>query len=108
MNTQNRNCAADLLKGTAVVLMIQVHIVELFAQPSVLENWIGRASLFLGGPPVAPVLIAVMGYFAGRPCKSRRSAIGSHPAAARARPRRRGPRSRDPACDAGHSRTGLR
>ncbi len=63
---EHRDGAADLLKGTAIVLMIQVHIVQLFAEPAILASWIGGTSLLLGGPPVAPVFLVVMGYFAGR------------------------------------------
>ncbi len=58
-----RSGTADLLKGTAVVLMIQVHLMELFAQPAVLNSWAGRFSLFLGGVPAAPVFLLVMGYY---------------------------------------------
>ncbi len=59
-----RNATADLLKGVAVVLMIQVHIIEQFATEELLHSTIGRVSLFLGGPPAAPVFLTVMGYFA--------------------------------------------
>ena len=68
----SRNLTADLLKGTAVLLMIQVHLMELFVQPGVYESAIGAASLFLGGPPVAPLFLAVFGYFVQ---KSRRSML---------------------------------
>ena len=61
--TAPRSGTADLLKGTAVVLMIQVHLMETFAQPAVLDSWAGRISLFLGGPPVASVFLLVMGYY---------------------------------------------
>lgn len=53
---------SDLLKGSAVLLMVQVHLAELFAQPAILDTAIGKGSLFLGGPPAAPVFMAVMGY----------------------------------------------
>ena len=53
----------DLIKGFAVVFMIQVHIMELFARPEVYDSAVGRISLFLGGPFAAPVFLAVMGYF---------------------------------------------
>jgi uncharacterized membrane protein len=43
--------------------MVQVHIMELFAFPAVSRGVAGRISLFLGGPPVAPIFLAVMGYF---------------------------------------------
>ncbi len=54
---------ADLLKGIAVLLMIQVHIIELFASNSIFYSSIGRILLFLGGPPVAPVFTVIFGYF---------------------------------------------
>ncbi|MFA4851919.1 MAG: acyltransferase family protein [Bacteroidales bacterium] len=58
-----RNPTADLLKGIAVIFMIQVHIMELFAKQEIYDSIIGKVSLFLGGPPCAPVFMAVMGYF---------------------------------------------
>ena len=58
-----RNITADLLKGIAVILMIQVHIVELFAQQEIFDSYLGKILLFLGGPPAAPVFMTVMGYF---------------------------------------------
>lgn len=62
-NTWQRNKTADFLKGIAVLLMIQVHIMELFAKQEILDGTFGKVSLFLGGPPAAPVFMAVMGYF---------------------------------------------
>ena len=59
----SREGTADLLKGFAVLFMIQVHIMEQFATPDTYDSVIGRISLFLGGPPCAPVFMAVMGYF---------------------------------------------
>jgi hypothetical protein len=58
-----RNRTADLLKGLAVIFMIQVHLVELFATADIYGSWIGKISLFLGGPPAAPVFMVVMGYY---------------------------------------------
>lgn len=58
-----RSETADLLKGIAVLLMIQVHITELFLQPHIYNSTFGKVSLFLGGPPAAPLFMAVMGYF---------------------------------------------
>ncbi|MCC6551372.1 MAG: DUF1624 domain-containing protein [Ignavibacteriaceae bacterium] len=60
---KGRNLTADFLKGMAVLFMIQVHITELLAQPDFFGSWAGKVSLFLGGPPAAPVFMAVMGYF---------------------------------------------
>jgi hypothetical protein len=53
----------DILKGVAVIFMIQVHIMKLFATSEVLESFTGKVLLFLGGPPAAPVFMAVMGFF---------------------------------------------
>ena len=58
-----RNPVPDLMKGIAVIAMIQVHIMELFAKAEILEGPVGKASLFLGGPFAAPVFMTVMGYF---------------------------------------------
>lgn len=65
-----RNRNADLLKGTAVLLMIQVHLMEQFATPDLFRSVIGKISLLLGGPPAAPVFLAVMGYFVARSTKT--------------------------------------
>lgn len=63
MATQLRTSLPDLLKGIAVLLMIQVHIVEKFATEQIFLSEHGKLHLFLGGPPVAPVFMLVMGYF---------------------------------------------
>lgn len=60
---KSRNRTADLLKGIAVLLMVQVHLIELFAQQQIFDSYVGSVLLFLGGPPAAPVFMAVMGYF---------------------------------------------
>ena len=59
----SRQRTPDFLKGLAVLLMIQVHLMELFAQQEIYDGLMGKISLFLGGPPAAPVFMAVMGYF---------------------------------------------
>jgi uncharacterized membrane protein len=59
----NRMALPDILKGIAVMLMIQVHLTELFAVETWFNSMAGQISLFLGGPPAAPVFMAVMGYF---------------------------------------------
>ena len=53
----------DLLKGLAVLSMIQVHIMELFVRQDIFEGPLGSLSLFVGGPPAAPIFLIVMGYF---------------------------------------------
>ncbi|MEI7980245.1 MAG: heparan-alpha-glucosaminide N-acetyltransferase domain-containing protein [Bacteroidota bacterium] len=62
-NITRRDGTADLLKGVAVLLMIQVHLTEQFGSPDMYNSMIGKISMFLGGPPCAPVFMAVMGYF---------------------------------------------
>ena len=62
-NRTERDGTADLLKGFAVLFMIQVHLMEQFVLPDVFQSLIGKTSLFLGGPMCAPVFLAVMGYF---------------------------------------------
>lgn len=62
---QQRLAIPDILKGIAVLLMIQVHISELFAQEVFYYSYTGKMSLFLGGVPAAPLFMAVMGFFAG-------------------------------------------
>jgi len=58
------------MKGIAVILMIQVHIMELIMQPDVYFSSFGRVSLFLGGVPAAPIFMTVMGYFVALSDKS--------------------------------------
>lgn len=58
-----REQSIDLLKGIAVVLMIQVHIIELFATNEIFIGKLGKLFLFLGGAPVAPLFMIILGYF---------------------------------------------
>ncbi len=60
----------DLLKGIAILFMIQVHIMELFIDYAGQSSPVGRASLFLGGPFTAMVFMMVMGYFVAASRKS--------------------------------------
>ncbi len=61
-----RNLLPDVLKGLAVILMIQVHINEQFASYEFFNSVGGRISLFLGGFPAAPVFMLIMGWYAHR------------------------------------------
>lgn len=65
--TDTRNNTHDLIKGIAVLLMVQVHVMELFALPNVMDSLAGQISMFLGGPPVAPVFMVLLGFYALRP-----------------------------------------
>jgi uncharacterized membrane protein len=58
-----RTQTPDLLKGIAVLLMMQVHIIELFATNQISDSIIGKFLLFLGGPLVAPIFAFFLGYF---------------------------------------------
>jgi hypothetical protein len=70
-----RTQTADVLKGIAALLMIQVHIIELFATSTIFESEAGKLLLFLGGPPVAPVFLALLGYFIASSNKSTQQQI---------------------------------
>jgi uncharacterized membrane protein len=70
-----RKPVPDLMKGIAVVAMIQVHIMELFARPEIFDGVPGKISLFIGGPFAAPVFMAVMGYFIVTALKGRREKV---------------------------------
>jgi uncharacterized membrane protein len=60
-----RKLFPDVLKGIAVLMMIQVHVMGLFASHEVFSGVFGRWSLFFGGEPAAPVFMTIMGYFIG-------------------------------------------
>lgn len=60
----------DLLKGFAILFMIQIHITELFINQAGQESLLGKLSLFLGGPFTAIIFMMVMGYFIAKNKKS--------------------------------------
>ncbi len=59
----NRTHTADVLKGIAILFMIQVHLTELFASYELATSSAGKVFMFLGGPPVAPLFMVLFGYF---------------------------------------------
>ncbi len=61
--TADRKPLPDLAKGIAVLAMIQVHLMEVFARPELFQSLSGKMSLFIGGPFAAPVFLFIMGYF---------------------------------------------
>lgn len=63
MTEKQRISLPDSIKGTAVLLMIQVHLLELFAKQEVFDSLGGNISLFFGGIPAAPIFMLLMGYF---------------------------------------------
>lgn len=64
LGTHIRDKFPDMLRGVAVILMIQVHITEVFATDQFRDGFWGQLSLFLGGLAAAPVFMFLMGWFA--------------------------------------------
>lgn len=46
------------------MMMVQVHLTEVFARVGFSSGIAGKISLFMGGPAAAPVFMLIMGYFA--------------------------------------------
>ncbi len=65
-----RNSTSDLVKGVAVMLMVQVHLMELFAMESQSGSLVGKLLIFGGGAPAAPIFMLIMGYFAMQSSKT--------------------------------------
>ncbi len=63
MTIKTRLNFPDGVKGLAVLFMIQVHLMEVFAKEEILKSDLGSFSLFFGGIPAAPVFMVIMGYF---------------------------------------------
>ena len=63
MKEKERLEIPDIVKGLAVVLMVQVHLTELFVREDIYKSAFGIVSLFWGGIPAAPVFMVMMGYF---------------------------------------------
>lgn len=59
--TGARIYSIDLARGIAVLLMILVHSLETLANSDVRHSVFGDVIDFLGGPPAAPVFMALMG-----------------------------------------------
>lgn len=66
----------DLLKGIAILFMIQVHLMELLAKQQIFDSVWGEISLFLGGAPAAPLFMIIMGYFVAWKNQDRLDLIG--------------------------------
>jgi surface polysaccharide O-acyltransferase-like enzyme len=58
-----RIATPDLLRGLAVLFMVQVHVMELLVREELYQGFWGNVSLFLGGVPAAPLFIVLMGWF---------------------------------------------
>ncbi len=61
--SNGRSRTADFLKGVALIAMVQLVLVEYFAKAPILDGLLGKISLFIGGPPAAPMFLAIMGYY---------------------------------------------
>jgi len=59
--TRKRLDAVDLARGLAVLFMIAVHVLEVYANTEVTNSVFGQVIAFLGGPPAAPVFMMLMG-----------------------------------------------
>lgn len=70
LTSTGREQTADLMKGIAVIFMIQVHIMENFSMHFIYKELPGKFSFFLGGTPAAPVFMIVMGYYLARSNKN--------------------------------------
>ena len=53
--------AINLARGLAVFYMVLVHVLITYATPTVTGSVFGTIVGFLGGPPAAPVFMALMG-----------------------------------------------
>lgn len=74
--TSKRLDAIDLARGLAVLFMIAVHVLEIYANTEVTNSVFGKVIAFLGGPPAAPVFMMLMGLsFAYSKRKDMRSGI---------------------------------
>jgi len=71
----NRSIVPDLLKGIAILFMIQTHLMEQFARPVIETSWLGKISFFLGGTPAAPMFMMIMGYFIAKANRPRMKQI---------------------------------
>lgn len=60
---QNRSRTSDLIKGIAIIAMVQVILLEFFARQPIMNGLTGKISMFIGGSTTAPVFLAVMGYY---------------------------------------------
>jgi uncharacterized membrane protein len=65
MNTKlsSRSPLPDILKGIAVIRMILVHLMAVFATQEIYDSTSGRLIVFLAGPPGAVLFMLIMGYF---------------------------------------------
>ncbi len=59
----SRSRTSDLIKGVAIIAMVQVILLEFFARQPIMDGLTGKISMFIGGTTTAPVFLAVMGYY---------------------------------------------
>ena len=61
MEKKERLQGVDLARGLAVLFMIAVHVLEVYADEAAQSSVFGGFIEFLGGPPAAPVFMMLMG-----------------------------------------------
>ena len=59
----SRSRTSDLIKGVAIIAMVQVILLEFFAKQPIMDGLTGKVSMFIGGSTTAPVFLSVMGYY---------------------------------------------
>jgi uncharacterized membrane protein len=72
---QKRSRTADFLKGVAIIAMVQLVLTEFFGSSALQNSTFGKISLFLGGVPVAPVFLSIMGYYIAHNKKSSKELV---------------------------------
>jgi hypothetical protein len=60
---QYRSRTSDLIKGVAIIAMVQVFLLEFFARQPIMDGLTGKISMFIGGSTTAPIFLSVMGYY---------------------------------------------
>lgn len=68
-NNSQRSALPDILKGIAVIRMIVVHLMEVFATAEIYQSQLGKLLVFLAGPPGAPLFMIIMGFFIAKSSK---------------------------------------
>ncbi len=53
----------DIMRGLAIVFMILIHVMHVYAIPEVEGSVVGYIIEFMGGPPAAPTFMMLMGIF---------------------------------------------
>ncbi len=63
MKKHNRLELPDILRGLAVIFMIVIHVLNVYGNQAASQGIRYEITDFMGGPPAAPVFMAIMGFF---------------------------------------------